>query len=337
MTRSVAKICALLTSAMLVCSCSSSAKLLTTALGPERNSIVMSRELVAQDATSTEELLAKRGSLGLTSARPTRYEGNGVQADGTYYAFTHGVSWIPLSPGVLTMASTNLRLFIVTRFDNGAVAPTWSASIATVKARPECNLGWLRTMAIFAVCYSDDATDLIMLNPIDGSWKPLLAIPYSAGIKIAETAQRLAAISTADPKCGGCLHVAVHSLVDGRLISNAEISPAGAKAFEISPQHTIGFDGRLLWSYTPESSDERYPTLRMWEEPRTYGYCYYDVFDLARGGARVRTLDDASGPWAAMTNKCKVRALFALPNGGVIALHETPDHKTEVVTFSAPP
>ena len=336
MKRNAARLAALLAvlAVGVLLACGSRAKLVTLALGPQRKSVETAREKFAMDAPSAREVLAKRGALGVTEQKYRLLANNVDAADGTHYSFPDLVSWTDLSPGILTFSSYFAAGRVLSRYDAGSRTPTW-----TLKVPGACGFNWIGTSTMVAVCdLADSKTEIRTLNLREGSWTPFASIPYPATILIAESATRFVAISGPDPVCGGCLHANVHSLIDGRLISRAQISPEGAK-FLPSAQ-SFGFDGRLLWSYTPETFDERYPRLRIWQEPRRYGFCYYDVFDLALGGTRIRTLDDATGSWDALKRECKVRDLIALPDGGVMALRETMVNRepvTEAVTFSAPP
>ena len=341
MKRDAARLAALLAvlAVGVLLACGSRAKLVTLALGPQRKSVETAREKFAMDATSARKVLAKRGALGVTEATSHPYsEDQFVSSDGAHYSFPSPVDWTELAPGILTFSRFHdAANGTITRYDAGSSTPTWTLEIPTGVPYRGCRFLLRTGIALFA-CSSDSKTDAMTINLREGSWKLLASIPYQAQVEFAESAERFVAISRADPVCGGCLHANVYSLIDGRLISRAQISSEGAKFFPSA--QSFGFDGRLLWSYTPETFDERYPRLRIWQEPRGYGFCYYDVFDLALGGARIRTLDDATGSWNALKRECKVRDLIALPDGGVMALRETMVNRepvTEAVTFSAPP
>ncbi len=338
MKRNAARLAALLAvlAVGVLLACGSRAKLVTLALGPQRKSVETAREKFAMDAPSAREVLVKRGALGLNAAKYYLSQNSFESADGSHYSFPDKVSWRDISPGILTLSYFHTARGIITRYDAGSLTPTWILELPAGKSN--CGFQWLHTEAALLLCFSDSKTEVMTLNLREGSLRPLASIPYQAQVEFAESAERFVAISSADPVCGGCLHANVHSLIDGRLISRAQISPEGAKFFPSA--QSFGFDGRLLWSYTPETFDERYPRLRIWEEPRRYGFCYYDVFDLALGGTRIRTLDDATGSWNALKRECKVRDLISLPDGGVMALRETMVNRepvTEAVTFSAPP
>lgn len=187
------------------------------------------------------------------------------------------------------------------------------------------------------------AYELIALAGADGStrWRvPLAVSPLGnpSPLLFAPDGRELAILARDDARCQSCKRIAIVSTSDGTVAREVAV-PADAMAGDGTylVETSAGFTGEAVWLYryvAPHRTSEMAPLGSTPVEAK----CFYEVHDV-RAGAKtpLRTLAEARGEWAELSEGCAVRALVPLADGGVAAIRVGSATEVSVVTFDAPP
>lgn len=173
-------------------------------------------------------------------------------------------------------------------------------------------------------------------GPVDPPIVAKLRTEFSRGLfAVSSKTSEIAVVHDSSRlDCTTCEAVSVVALADGRRLRTFELALTSDRTTAISDRTTIGFDGRELWiyMYTPASGG----AIAISREG-----CGYEVYDASPSssstGKRLRTLADARGTWAELTNECRVRALLPQPDGGVIAVRVDDHRAARAVKFTSAP
>jgi hypothetical protein len=249
----------------------------------------------------------------------------GNESSGTkrWYALDHGLLFVDHARGQVAIA----------RFDHGVSTATWMNALVERAAQDARVVAWLSDAAVVAVQHAAD-TQLVNVHLADGKTRLITSIP-GTGIVVAvsEKASAFAAVFNERAECALCPRVEVRALNDGHLEHSFELR-VGDDPFPpdaIGGNASVGFDGRQVWFFSfvqPHHSDVTGASTGL--------KCSYDVFDAATG-TRVRTLADATGQWATLSQGCRTHALLPTTNGGALAFAIDDNMHATVAMFPAPP
>ncbi len=254
--------------------------------------------------------------------------------------------WYDLSPGVLGLVRTAKGASIA-RYDHDSSEPTWSKTLDGTTIDDVSAGAWLANGdVILRVAHYSETHDgetvqrehyqeLVRLSPKDGTIATIGRTPVGK-VAVAGKAGTIAVAYTDESGDTGVRqHVQVLSLSDGVLKAEVDLAwtqglPFLASSSDYYP--TVGFDGTLIWFYDYEPRRTSDMTGTIVDE-----HCGYAVYDTAKHGALVRTLNEASGEWKRISNGCGVRGLLPTVDGGAIAFAALSDRQAEVVKFDGAP